>query len=109
MIGRIIDVNTDTLLLFVSVICIVPIIAMFIQVYLGSKATKMLQRINYKKLSMATIIFVTGLVYLMTGWVGLLVCIVATIIGLVPILAGVSRTHTMGVLLVPTILYYLGM
>jgi len=69
----------------------------------------MLQRINYKKLSMATIIFVTGLVYLMTGWVGLLVCIVAMVIGLVPILAGVSRTHTMGVLLVPTILYYLGM
>ena len=108
MIGRIIEVNQSTLLLFVSVACIVPIIAMLIQLYLGSKATKILQKIDYKKLSIATIIFVTTLVYLMTGWVGLVVCLVSTAIGLVPILAGVSRTHTMGVLLIPTILYFLG-
>ncbi|MCX6695488.1 MAG: tripartite tricarboxylate transporter permease [Candidatus Altiarchaeota archaeon] len=108
MMERIIDINANTLILIVSVMCIVPVVAFMIHLYLGSKATKLIQRIDYRKLSITVMLFVLTLVWVMTGWVGFIVCLVATAIGLIPILGGVSRTHAMGVLLIPTILYFLG-
>ena len=45
--------------------------------------------------------------YVMTGVTGLFLAVVATAIGLIPILSGISRTHLMGLLIMPTILYTL--
>jgi putative membrane protein len=47
------------------------------------------------------------LVFLFTGLLGLLILIVATFIGLLPVEWGVRRSHCMGVLLIPIILYFL--
>jgi TctA family transporter len=47
------------------------------------------------------------LVFLFTGFFGLGLAFLCTIIGLLPIMSGVSRTHLMGVLLIPTISYFL--
>ena len=45
----------------------------------------------------------------MTGWGGLLICTVATGIGLIPVLWGSRRTNCMGVLLLPIALNMVGM
>jgi putative membrane protein len=44
----------------------------------------------------------------MTGWAGLLVCLVAGGIGLIPVLWGSRRMHCMGVLLLPIALNMAG-
>jgi putative membrane protein len=54
-----------------------------------------------------TITMIVVLVFLFTGVVGVFVLVVATFIGLLPIEWGVRRSHCMGVLLVPIILYFL--
>jgi len=48
-----------------------------------------------------------ALVLLFTGIMGPLILIIATFIGLIPIHWGVRRSHCMGVLLIPVILYFL--
>ncbi|MEF8878805.1 MAG: tripartite tricarboxylate transporter permease [Candidatus Thermoplasmatota archaeon] len=68
---------------------------------------KHFSKIPYQPLVILTILFVTTLVFLFTGIVGLLVLLVATIIGLIPVLWGVRRSHCMGILLFPIILYFL--
>jgi TctA family transporter len=44
----------------------------------------------------------------MTGWGGLLICVVATGIGLIPVLWGSRRMNCMGVLLLPIALNMVG-
>jgi len=49
------------------------------------------------------VVFLIVLVLLFTGALGLLVLLVGTVIGLIPIYVGVRRSTCMGVLLVPII------
>jgi len=108
MIGEIIEINSDTLLLFLGTIAFSGLFATLLHLYIGRKALKLFGKINYRKVNAGALILVVALVYAVTGWFGLFVAGVATSIGLLPIFAKVSRTHVMGVLIVPTILYFLG-
>jgi F0F1-type ATP synthase membrane subunit c/vacuolar-type H+-ATPase subunit K len=49
------------------------------------------------------------MVFSLSGPFGLLIMCVSTLIGLVPALSGVSRTHCMGCLLLPTLAFFLGL
>ena len=49
--------------------------------------------------------FVTALVWLSTGWIGIGVLIVGTTMGLMPPRIGIRRSHGMGIILVPIMLY----
>jgi putative membrane protein len=53
-----------------------------------------------------TISLVVILVFLFTGFMGLIILLVALFIGLLPVEYGVRRSHCMGILLIPVILYY---
>ena len=75
---------------------------------IGRSAMRFVGKINYRDLSVGSLFLVLILVYLVTDWFGVLLTLLSACVGLLPILAGVSRTHGMGVLLVPTILYFLG-
>lgn len=79
----------------------------FLTCFVGGLFAKKFQKIPYKPLVIATVIFLGVLVVLFTGLLGLLVLFTATSIGFLPICWGVRRSHCMGVLLVPIILYFL--
>jgi putative membrane protein len=51
---------------------------------------------------------VVGLCIVLTGPFGLVILILATVLGLVPHLANVSRVYCMGAIMVPVILYSFG-
>lgn len=68
-----------------------------------------IQRINYKMLVLGILIFLVGMTLFLTGVFGLLILITATGIGLLPPLWGVKRTHAMGVLIVPIIIWTSGL
>ncbi len=53
------------------------------------------------RLQMGVIIFVAALVFVSTGFIGLAVLIVGTMLGLLPPRLGIRRSHAMGVILVP--------
>ncbi len=69
---------------------------------------KNIYKIKYNKLTKSIFIFLFILVGVFTGWIGLIIAITGLAIGLFCIQTGVRRSFMMGVLLVPTILIFLG-
>ena len=70
---------------------------------IGKFFAEKFDKIPYFPLVKATILLVVVLVFLFTGFIGLVVLFVATGIGLLPVEWGVRRSHCMGVLLIPII------
>ena len=79
----------------------------FLTLKIGKFFAKHFTRIPYLLLIKLTICMITILVFLFTGLIGIIVLVVATFIGLLPVQWGVRRSHCMGVLLVPIILYFI--
>jgi len=74
---------------------------------IGKVFAKKFTKLPYGALVGGTILSVCVLVFLFTGFWGLLILLVAMIIGLLPVQWGVRRSHCMGLLLIPIILYFL--
>jgi len=79
----------------------------FLTLYLGKLFAKKFNKLPYQTLVVITLLFVLILVILFTGILGMVILLVATSIGFLPICWGVRRSHCMGVLLIPIILYFL--
>lgn len=108
MIGKILDIDWNTLLLFIGVISFVSAFAAYLHLKIGRLAVGLVGRFNYRAVCVASFFMVVGLIFLFTGVFGVLVALLSLSIGLIPIRSGVSRTHLMGVLILPTIIYFLG-
>jgi len=66
-------------------------------------------RINYNTVSLGVLIFLVLVVAVLSGPLGLLAALAGTFTGLLAILFRVRRSHLMGYLLLPTILYFSGL
>lgn len=95
------------LFLFVLVAIITAALAVPLTIVIGKVFCRILNKIDYKKLSIGILCFITILVLIISGWIGLLVFITATAIGILPAHVNVTRTMAMGCLLLPTMGYYL--
>lgn len=78
----------------------------FLTLKFGKIFAKHFSKLPYKKMVKLTISFIVVMVFLFTGLFGLLILLVATTIGLLPITWGIRRSHCMGVLLLPIIIYF---
>ncbi len=76
-------------------------LAFFLLILYTKIIIKLLQKISYKVISLVTLFLLFMIVYLMTGFYGIGISIVATAIGLLPVLFGSRRVNCMGVLLFP--------
>jgi len=99
------DLNHLILLLAVSLI--VAGIATLITIKLAKVFSSLVTKINYQKLCLFIIAFVTVLVIILSGPLGLFVLFVSTSVGIIPSLIGVGKNHLMGCLLLPVILFFL--
>ena len=79
----------------------------FLTLKVGKIFARRFANVPYGLIVKLTISMVVILVFLFTGIVGIFVLIVATLIGLLPVEWGVRRSHCMGILLIPIILYFL--
>jgi len=79
----------------------------FLTLKVGKLFAMYFSKIPYQPLVTSTISLIAILVFLFTGFTGLLILLVATFIGLLPVQWGVRRSHCMGILLFPIILYFL--
>ncbi|MBN2598930.1 MAG: tripartite tricarboxylate transporter permease, partial [Candidatus Thermoplasmatota archaeon] len=79
----------------------------FLTLYIGKLFAKKFNTLPYQTLVVVTLLFVFILVILFTGVLGAVILLVATSIGFLPICWGVRRSHCMGILLIPIILYFL--
>jgi len=79
----------------------------FLTLKMGKIFANRFANVPYALVVKLTITLIIILVFLFTGLLGLLVLFIATFIGLLPVEWGVRRSHCMGVLLIPIILYFL--
>jgi len=96
-----------TLIYLLIAILLSGTLSYFLVLKIGKSFAKHFAGVPYTLLIKLTITLVVILVLLFTGIMGLLILIVATLIGLIPIHWGVRRSHCMGVILLPVILYFL--
>ncbi|MBI3035488.1 tripartite tricarboxylate transporter permease [Candidatus Woesearchaeota archaeon] len=94
----------NSLILFLSVALIAGGIATFLTLYVSKIFSTTMNKLNYSILSALIIAFVAAMVLYFSGFLGFLILIVATSIGLIPNIVDVSRSNSMACLLVPIIL-----
>ncbi|OPY50921.1 MAG: Tripartite tricarboxylate transporter TctA family protein [Methanosaeta sp. PtaU1.Bin060] len=70
-------------------------------------AAKVISRLNYRLLCLGVLAFLTAMTLTIAGPFGLFVFFLSTVVGLVAPVAGIRRTHAMGVLMLPLIVHYL--
>lgn len=74
---------------------------------LSRQFARHIAKVNYGKISLIVLIFLSLLVFIISGWAGLLVYISSTLLGLFAQEWGVRKSILMGCLLIPTLIYYL--
>ena len=83
----------------------------FLSFLIGIKISKYfsakISKINYSVFSLFVIGLLAAIVPVFSGWIGMIIFITSTSLGLFTILSGTRRINLMGSLLIPTIIFYL--
>ena len=78
-------------------------------IFIGKKMAKYWHEIDWSLLGKIIVIYLVLMVLLNCGILGIIVLVAASAIGALPILWNIRRTHVMGSLIGPSILYSLGL
>jgi putative membrane protein len=92
----------------VAAVILSGVASFFLLLVMARVAIKLVGKVRYRWISLGTLGVLLTIVVAMTGWGGLLICAVATGIGLIPVLWGSRRVNCMGVLLLPIALNMAG-
>ncbi len=90
-----------------AVILISGILSFFLTLKLAKFFSTKIGNMNYALLSELTLIILIIIVFLVSGFLGVLVLAASTATGIYCISLGVRRTNMMGCLLLPVIILYL--
>ncbi len=100
------SLSWNILIILLSAVLISGIISFFLVKLLTKFFSQKINKINYSFLSVGTLIFLTILVSIFSGVMGMLILISSTLVGIYCNSLPVKKTHMMGCLLIPTIIYY---
>lgn len=70
-------------------------------------AARAFSALNYRMLCMVVLAFLVAMTVAFTGLFGLFIFFLSTVVGLIAPVAGIHKTHAMGVLMVPLIVHYI--
>ncbi|MBD3268470.1 hypothetical protein GF373_17520, partial [bacterium] len=93
------------LLIFILAALLSGSASTFLALKLSKVFAKLMNKVNYNYVVISVILLITLLVFYFSGFIGILVLIVSTAVGILPGLTGVARNHQMGCLLLPVILF----
>ena len=99
--------SKEILVLTLAVILISGIISFFLTLKLAKFFSQKIEKINYALLCKLTLIVLVIIVFLVSGFLGVLVLAASTATGIYCISLGVKRTNMMGCLLLPVIILYI--
>ncbi|HKZ34225.1 MAG TPA: tripartite tricarboxylate transporter permease [Candidatus Nanoarchaeia archaeon] len=107
-IKELIGIPSEKILILILIVALISgIISFFLTKKLSAFFSKKMNKINYTKLSVFTLIVLVAMVFLISGFLGLLAFAISAFTGIYCISLGVRRTQMMGCLLLPTIVLYL--
>ncbi|WP_410510344.1 tripartite tricarboxylate transporter permease [Methanosarcina hadiensis] len=97
----------QVIMLFFTAILMTALFSYFSTVWIGNNAHYMLRKLDYTKLCITVLLGLTIMSFLFTGLFGLFIFIISIPIGMLPSYMNVRKSHAMGVILLPVILYFL--
>lgn len=106
-VGRLLEINLSHIPIFLAVILTAAGAAAYLTLKLSRKALFAMRRIDYPRLSVTVFALICALIAIFSGFYGMLVAGIALAIGLIPNLTNIRRSHAMGCLILPTILYFI--
>ncbi len=95
------------LILILTIAFISGVISFFLTIFLAKIFAKKISTFNYTIASLITLLILVLIIFLASGFLGLIVLTASTFTGLYCISLKVRRTQMMGCLLLPTIILYL--
>ncbi|MEK6890055.1 MAG: tripartite tricarboxylate transporter permease [Nanoarchaeota archaeon] len=107
VLGLLDKITKYDLIIILTTIVIVAILSFIIGIYLSKLAAKFINIINYKSLTICVITIIILINIILSNWVGLLVLITSTSLGIFTIQSNSRRINLMAALIVPAIIYYL--
>jgi len=96
------NLTTILITILITSILIIPITLQISKLF-----AKNIHKISYTKISVILIIFLTTIITIFSGFLGLLVFVISTTLGLTCIEFKTNKSLLMGCLLIPTIIFYL--
>ncbi len=102
------EVGISEFFLIIIVAVISAAVAVLVALHMARRIVKIIGSVDYSLLSKAVLAVLFVLIAYFTGAVGLFLALVCCALGLVVNLANIKRGLLMGVLILPTILFYLG-
>ena len=101
------SIDLNVLVIFLAAILFAGGIAVFLALFLTRIFVKVIEKINYSMLCIFAISLITILAFYFSSWLGLLILITSTAVGVIPNIVNVKRSHSMGCLMLPVILFFL--
>lgn len=99
----------QVLILILITVLVSGIISFFLTEKLARFFSNKISKVNYSLISWIILMILTGVILAISGVLGLIVFAISTITGIYCISYQIRRTHMMGCLLIPTIVFYLGL
>lgn len=101
------SISLNELIFYLSIVLIVGGIAAYLALYLSRFFSSFIMKLNYRFLCIFIIFLILVMTIYFSGIIGFFVLFTATSIGLLPQLLSVKRSHSMGCLMLPIILFFL--
>jgi putative membrane protein len=109
-INELVNINewdVSIIIILLSVVVFVSIISYYTTIYLGDRVAGFLSKINYEKLCAVILFMLVLLVFSLTGFFGLGILLISIPIGMFASYAKIRKTHAMGVIMLPVIMYFI--
>jgi putative membrane protein len=97
----------DFLTIVASILISSSLTTVFI-LFFAKKFHKLLLKVNYSILNIVMILFLSSLVFIFTDFIGLLIFFTCGAIGILTAELNVRRSHCMGSLLIPSMIFFYG-
>lgn len=105
-IDQLMSIGSSEFLFIIFVSLVACGLAALLTLYLAKVLLRMVRRFDYTLISCVMIVFIVGLILYFTSYWGLLLAITCCALGIFTNLAKIKRGNLMGVLILPTILFY---
>lgn len=106
-IQQLMNLDQNTLAQMMIMILVVAIASYIAAIASAQAAARIISRLNYRLLCVGVLGFLTAMTLAFAGLFGLFIFFLSIVVGLVAPVAGIRKTHAMGVLMLPLIVRYL--
>jgi len=103
------ELGTQEAMYLIGVVLLTSGIGAWLTLILGKRIHKFFAKIDYRMVTKSVLFLLLGLVFIVTGLPGILLLLTSSSIGLLCVHLGAKRSNCMGVLLIPTLIFYLGL